>query len=172
MVYTDSQRLKQPPLVQTCPFSAIVIVVAYLIYRCIFFGTIKLILCKYGTQHHKWPKFVSSQFVELHEVASFSFVDAGIWTSYLGGYLCPYFIWKSISWGMQSSSMTVLGLVISSIADLQQRLHARWSTKHIPASNHLLGQRCHFVGPTLTNDFGAMSYCSLGRLGSMLVYRP
>ena len=32
-----------------------------------------------------------------------------------------------------------------------------------PDSEHSLGQRWHFVGPTLTNDVGYMSCCSSGR---------
>ena len=38
-------------------------------------------------------------------------------------------------------------------------------------SNHSLGQRWHFVGPTLTNDVGSMSFCWLGRLNCQQLVR-
>ena len=43
-----------------------------------------------------------------------------------------------------------------------------FQSSHNPDSNHLLGQRWHFVGsffaPTATNDVSPMSFCSSGQL--------
>ena len=68
-------------------------------------------------------------------------------------------------------------------ADTSSRIiqHFHWTYIHHTDSNHSLGQRwhfvCSFVGPTLANDVGAMSFCSSDRLslptvGSMLDQCP